>query len=191
MFTTNIRSVKLHNPEPLHPATDGDGWERDYDATTSTTRDTPITYTVSVQVFKAPAPDHLNDEAFRVVVAQPMAEIPGRTLYTFTEAGGLVVGKVSAHFMDAYTVGMPPLPPPPPIPQLIPPPQNPPVPLPHPPLTPVPSPCTPSPHCGSPGEIPTTRSHSTGEKYDFHGRKCFEDHSGVKQNINGPNPFCQ
>ena len=37
----------------------------------------------------------------------------------------------------------------------------------------------------------TTRSHSTGEKADFHGRKWFEDDYGVKQNINGPHPFCQ
>ena len=38
---------------------------------------------------------------------------------------------------------------------------------------------------------PTTRSHSTGEKDYCHGRKWFEDHYGVKQNINGFHPFCQ
>ena len=36
-----------------------------------------------------------------------------------------------------------------------------------------------------------TRSHSTGEKSDCHGRKCFEYDYGVKQKINGTHPFRQ
>ena len=67
--TINIRSVKLHTPEPLPPATNSDGGERAAAATTTTTGDTTITDPVSVQVFEAPSPDPLIDEAFRVVVA--------------------------------------------------------------------------------------------------------------------------
>ena len=72
--TINIRIFK----EPLRPATDGDGGGRAAAATTTTTcaGDTTITDPVSVQVFEAPAPENLNDEAFRVVVAQPMAKTP-------------------------------------------------------------------------------------------------------------------
>ena len=102
--TINIRSVKLHTPESLRPATDGDGGYRDATNTTTTTGDTTIKDPVYVQVFEAPEPDPLNDEAFRVVVAQPMVETPGRPLYTLTKAGGLVVGAVISHLMYAYTV---------------------------------------------------------------------------------------
>ena len=83
------------------------------------------------------------------------------------------------------------MPPPPPLPRLLPLPQTLPVPLPTPPLPLLPVPYTPSPQRRSPGEISTTRSHSTGEKSDCHGRKWFEEHCGVKQNINVPHPFRQ
>ena len=95
---------------------------------------------------------------------------------------------VSTHLMDSSTVEMPP---PPPLPRLILLPQNIPVPLPTPPLTPIPDLRTPLPNRCSPGERPTTRSHSAGEKVDCHGRKWFEYHYGVKQNISGPHPSRQ
>ena len=117
-----------------------------------------------------------------------MAKTPGCTISPLTEAGGSVVGVVLAHVMDAYTVEMPP---PPPLPRLLPIPQIIPVPLPPPPLLLIPAPRTPSPQRIPPGERPTTRSHSTGEKDDCHGRKWFEENYGVKQNINGTNPFRQ
>ena len=41
-------------------------------ATNNTTGDTAVTDPVSVQFFEAPAPDPFSNEAFRVVVAQPM-----------------------------------------------------------------------------------------------------------------------
>ena len=85
-----------------------------------------------------------------------MAEKPGRPLSTLTGSGGLVVGGVLAHVMDASTVEMPP---PPPLPLLLPLPQILSVPLPPPPLSLIPVPRTPSPHRRSPGDIPTTRSH--------------------------------
>ena len=88
-----------------------------------------------------------------------------------------VVGVVLSHVMDASSVEMPP---PPPLPRLLPLPQIIPVPLPPPPLPPIPAPRTPSPQRCSPGERPTTRSHSTGDKSDFYGRKWFEDNYGVK-----------
>ena len=66
--TINIRSVKLHNPEPLRPTTDGYCEERSDAATTTTTEDTTITDPVSVQVFEVPAPNPLDDEEFIVVV---------------------------------------------------------------------------------------------------------------------------
>ena len=44
----NIRSVKLHTPEPIHNNTDSYGWERDAAATTTTTGDTTITDPVSI-----------------------------------------------------------------------------------------------------------------------------------------------
>ena len=69
--------------------------------------------------------------------------------------------------MDESTVEMPP---PPPLPRLLPLPKNNPFPIPLPPLPPIPSLCNPSPQRRSPGERPTTRSHSTGEKSDSHGR---------------------
>ena len=77
----------------------------------TTTGDTTVTDPVYVQIFEAPAPDSLNDEEFRVVVAQPMAETPGCLLSPLTEDGGSVVGAVLAHVMDAYTVEMPSPPP--------------------------------------------------------------------------------
>ena len=67
--TINIRSVNIHTPEPIFPATGGDGGYRAAADTTTTTGDTIVTDSVSVQIFEAPVPDHLNDEAFRVVVA--------------------------------------------------------------------------------------------------------------------------
>ena len=60
--TINIRSVKLHTPEPPRPSTGGNGGDRAAAADTDTNGDTTVTYPVSVQVFKAPAPDSLNDE---------------------------------------------------------------------------------------------------------------------------------
>ena len=53
----------------------------------------------------------MNNEAFKVVVAQPMGETTSRPLSTLTEASVSVVGAVIAHVMDAYTVDMPPPPP--------------------------------------------------------------------------------
>ena len=146
--TINIRSVKFHTPEPLRPVTDGGGGERAAAATMATTEDTTITDPVSVQVFEELEPYPLNDESFRVVVAQPMAETPGHPISTLTETGGSVVGPVLAHVMDASTVNMPP---PPLLPQLLPLPQLLTVPIPPPPLPPKPAPCTTSPHCHSPG----------------------------------------
>ena len=174
--TINIRSVKFHTPEPPRPSTGGDGEESAAAFTTNTTGDKTVTDPVSVQVFEAPERDSLNDESFRVVVAQPMSETPGRPLSPLTEAGGLVVGGVLAHVMDASTVEMPS---PPTLPLLLPLPQILPVPLPLPPLPLIPAPRTPSPKRRSPGERPTTRSHSTGERDYFHGRKWFEDSYGV------------
>ena len=101
------------------------------------------------------------------MVAQPMSKTPGLPISPFTEAGGLVVGGVLSHVMDASTTDMPP---PPPLPRLIPLPQILPFPLPPTPLPLIPAPCTPSPHSLYPGEIPTTRSHSKGEKADCCGR---------------------
>ena len=51
-----------------------------------------------------PVPDPLDDEAFRVVVSQPMDETPVRPLSPLAEAGGSVVGAVLDHVMDACTV---------------------------------------------------------------------------------------
>ena len=90
--TINIRSVKLHPPEPTPPSTDGCGGERDASVTTTTTGDTTFTDPVSIKIFNAPAPYPLNDEAFRVVVSHPMAKMSGRPLSPLTEAHGLVVG---------------------------------------------------------------------------------------------------
>ena len=91
-------------------------------------------------------------------------------LSPFAEASGSVVGVVLDHVMDASTVEMPP---PPTLPRLLPLPRFIPVLLPPPPLPPTPDPRTPSPHRSSPGEIPTTRSHSIGEKDGCNGRNCF------------------
>ena len=99
-----------------------------------------------------------------------------------------MVGGVLAHVMDASTVDMHPSHP---LPRLLPLPKILPVPLPPPTLPTMPAPRTPSPQRRSPGERPMNRSHSTGEKADFHGRKWFEDDYGVKQNINFPHTFRQ
>ena len=88
MDTINIRSFKIHTLEPPSPSSGGGGEERDYSATTNTNGDTTVTDPVSVQVLEAPAPDPLNDKAFRVVVAHTMVETPGRPLSPLTEAGG-------------------------------------------------------------------------------------------------------
>ena len=91
-------------PEPPRPSNSGDGGYRAADAITNTTGYTTVTYPVSVQFFETPAPDPLNDESFIVVVAQPMAEMPGLPLSPLAESGGSVVGGVLAHVMDASTV---------------------------------------------------------------------------------------
>ena len=101
--TINTRSVKLCTPEPPHPSTGGGGGERDSAATTTATGDTTTTDPVYVQFFEAPAPDPLDDEACRVVVAQLIAKTPGRSLSPLIEAGGLAVGGVLAHVVDAST----------------------------------------------------------------------------------------
>ena len=88
--------------------------------------------------------------------------------------------------MDASTMVMTQ---PPPLPQLLPLPIFHTVNLSTPPLNSILAQCTKSPQSHSPGEIPTNISHSIGEKSDCHGRKCFEDHYGVKQNINGTHLF--
>ena len=111
------------------------------------------------QVFEAPAPDPLNDESFRVVVAQTMAETPGRLISPLTEADGLLVGGVLAHVMDSSTVDMPP---PPPLPRSLPLPQILPVLLPPTSLPLILDLRTPSPQRCSPEGKPTTGSHSTG-----------------------------
>ena len=85
--TINVRSIKLHNPEPLFPSTVDDGGDRSAASTTTNTGDTTVTYPVSVQVFNEPAPDPLNYKEFRVVVAQPMAKTPGRPISPLVEAG--------------------------------------------------------------------------------------------------------
>ena len=109
--TINIRSFKIHNPEPPCSSTGGDGGGRAAYVATTYTGYTTVTDPVSVQVFEAPALDPLNDEAFILVVAQPMVKTPVRPLFPLTEASGLVVGGVLAHVMDAYTVEMTPPPP--------------------------------------------------------------------------------
>ena len=157
--TINIMSVNLHTPEPSRPATGGYGGERVAAATTTTTGYTTVTYPVSVQFFESPAPDSLNDETFRVVVAHPMDKTPLRPHSPLEEADGLVVVGILAHVMDGSTAEMPP---PTPLPRLFLLPQNLPVPLPPSPLPPISAPRTPSPQSCSPGEIPMTRSHSTG-----------------------------
>ena len=85
--TINIRSVKIHTPEPPCTSAGGDGRDRDDAATTTTTGDKTVTYTVPIRFFEAPAPDPFNDEALRVVVVDPMSKTPGRLIYPLTEAG--------------------------------------------------------------------------------------------------------
>ena len=82
--TINIHSVDLYTPEPPRPSTGGDGGERDASATMPNNEDTTVIDSVSVQVFDAPAPDPLNDEAFIVLVAQPIAETPDLPLSPLT-----------------------------------------------------------------------------------------------------------
>ena len=86
MATINISGFKIYTPEPHFPDTGGDCGYRASSATTYTTGDTIITDPVSAQVFKALAPDPLNYETFRVVVAQPMAKTPNKILSPLTEA---------------------------------------------------------------------------------------------------------
>ena len=88
VYTINIRSVKLHTMEPIFTATEGDGGERADYATKTTTGYKNITDSVSIRVFEAPALDPLNYEALRVVVSQPMNEMPGWSLSILVEAGG-------------------------------------------------------------------------------------------------------
>ena len=120
-----------------------------------------------IRFFEATAPDPLNDEALRVVVAQPMEETPIRRLYPLTEAGdtarklypvtedgGSVAGGVLSHMMDESTVEIPP---PPRLPRLLP------VTIPPLPLPPIPTLNTPSTQICFPAVIPTTRSHSRRE----------------------------
>ena len=107
MAKIKIWSVNIHTPEPPFPSTDGDGGDRAVANITTTTGDTTVTNPVSVQVFEAPAPDPLNDEAFIAVVAQPMTKKYGHPLSSLIEAGGLVVVGVLDHVMDASTVEMP------------------------------------------------------------------------------------
>ena len=78
--TINIWGVKLHTTEPPFPSTGGDSRERADATTTTTTGDTTVTDAVYVQVFEALALDPLNDEAFRVFVAQTMSKTPVRPL---------------------------------------------------------------------------------------------------------------
>ena len=92
-------------------------------------------------------------------------------LYPLIEAGRSIVEDVLSHVMDASTAETPA---PPSLPQLLP------VTLPTLPLPLIRDLRTPSPQCCSPGVRPMTRSYSTDKKADFHGRKWFEDHCGVK-----------
>ena len=50
--TINIRSFKIHTPEPPCPSTCGDGGDRAAASTTTTTGDTTIADPVSVQVLR-------------------------------------------------------------------------------------------------------------------------------------------
>ena len=69
--TVNMRSVDLRTlRNPPRPATGGDGGDRAAVATTTTTGDTTVTDPVYVRVLEAPAPHPLDNEAFRVMVAQ-------------------------------------------------------------------------------------------------------------------------
>ena len=159
VVTINIKSIKLHTPEPLRPATDGDYRERAASDTTTTNEDTTFIAPVTVQVFKAPSPGTLNNEAFLVVVAQPMAETPVWPLSPLTGVGGLVVGAVLSHVIDEPIVFMPsPLP----FNRLLPLPRFLLVPIPPPPLPPIPAPHIPSPHHRYPRLRPTTSLYSTG-----------------------------
>ena len=90
-----------------------------------------------------------------------MAETPGRPLSSLIEDGGLVVGDVLAHVMDASTLDMPP---PPPLPWLLPLPGIIPVPLPPTPLHIIPAMRSPLSHRGfldkdlQPGHIQQARN---------------------------------
>ena len=115
-----------------------------------------------------------------------MAKTPGHPLSPLTEDGGLVVGGVLDHVMDASTVEMPP---PPPLPRSLPLTQIVPVPLIYPPLPLILSLCNPYLQRRPPGKRPMTRSHATGDKADCNEITWFEDNYGVKRNINDPHPF--
>ena len=148
--TINISSVKIHTPEHIRPDTDRDGGQRDSASNTTNTGDTTITYLVSIRVFEAPAPETLNDEAFRVVVAQPMDETTVRPIYPLTEAGGSVAEAALAHVIDEYTIEIPLTTP---INLFLP------VPLPSLPFPPIPATRTTLSQSCSPGVITITRSH--------------------------------
>ena len=63
------------------------------------------------KVFEAPSPEPLNDEALRVVVAQPVTKMTVQPLSPLIDADGSVVGDVLAYVMDASNVEMNPPPP--------------------------------------------------------------------------------
>ena len=69
LATIKIRSVNIHTPEPLCPATDIDGGGRSATATRTTNGDTTITGSVLIRFLKASALEPLNEEEFRVVVS--------------------------------------------------------------------------------------------------------------------------
>ena len=64
LSTINIRSVKLHHPESILPATDSDGGERASASNMTTNGDTTITDPVLILFFEAPAPEPLNGPCF-------------------------------------------------------------------------------------------------------------------------------
>ena len=78
------KECQPHTTEPPCTSTGGGGGERAAAATTNTTGNTTVTDPVSVQFFEVPETDPLNYEAFRVVVTQPTAEMPGRPLSLLT-----------------------------------------------------------------------------------------------------------
>ena len=150
----------------------------------TTNGDTTITDPVMILFFEAPAPEPLNDVTFRVVVARPIFETPSRPISPLTEYGGVFyilcggcIYFVYASTSSTYFIF--------PLPPFLP------VTLTRITLPLIPSPLAPLPQNSFPGVIPTTRSHSTGEKSYCDGIKWFEYHYGVKENINGTHQLCQ